>query len=401
MAYSENDTILSGNTMSDSVTTSNTIAYTPLSEYSYSTSSNYEASYQPLSSSISSSHLPKSSTESIRNCESKTYENVSRNRLSYPGEHRTSIPIRNRFSLQTLNSLPLSDCNSDYIKSHSISEKKQSDDMLRSLQKTDIGSSEVLPKEEVLNKCDVFGENISTKLECDNTRNNEKNLNGLNSSMLSNERTCWNPNNYENCNFSYSPCSDSTASEQNSGYEKVQKLELILNDKDMFSESQKLVDSPASESPYELVAVVDKRMTSVSTDDNEAFLEIKRDLSPLDSTYEEVRPISPNVRRPLNTLVTTIYASRYEICNFDNGSEMDCEKKPNYEEVSLLDDISDLRALSSSSESLESSMDEAMIENNFYESLLAEDSSPDPGSNRSSKIADNETTYKSDQNEVM
>lgn len=399
MAYSENDTILSGNTMSDSVTTSNTIAYTPLSEYSYSTSSNYEASYQPLSSSISSSHLPKSSTESIRNCESKTYENVSRNRLSYPGEHRTSIPIRNRFSLQTLNSLPLSDCNSDYIKSHSTSEKKQSDDP--SLQKTHIGSSEVLPKEEVFNKCDVYEENISTKLECDNKHNNEKNLNCLNSSILSNEESCWNHNNYENCNFSYSPSSDSTASEQNSGYEKVQKLELILNDKDMFSESQKLVDSPASESPYELVAVVDNRMTSVSTGDNKAFLENKRDLSPLDSAYEEVRPISPNLRRPLNTLVTTIYASRYEICNFENGSEMECEKKPNYEEISLLDDISDLRALSSSSESLESSMDEAMIENNFYESLLAEDSSPDTGSNQSSKIADNETTYKSDRNEVM
>lgn len=344
-AYSENET---GCTMSDNTITNINVPYTPLSECSGTTSSNFEFSYQRLSSSMSSSQLPRSSTESMKTNDGKKYENVPRNRFSYHGELRTdAVPIRNRLSLQTLTPGVEGDHHFDSIRSTVHKDLKPMD---KSYRKSDPGDRKIYE-----NSCDYY----SKEAFSDKTNGTLHEV-------------------------------DECRGDDNHKYEIVQKMKLVLNDKEMFSDSKS--PESGSESPYELVTMVGNRMTPVSV--NNMVASNKNNV--VDTNYEEIEPVCST--RCFNNIdhldddnyekMSSSVCSENEIYNF-GGSIID-KGKSNYEDISILgDDRASMRDLSSDNESLESSTDEAMIENNLYESLVAEDSSPDLGAHQFAHVREN------------
>lgn len=362
---SDNETTMSGCcSMSDSTLANASVAYTPLSEYSGSTtntSSLREPSYQRLVSSVSSSQLPRSSAESVRHYDSaaapRRYENVPRNRFSYHGDLRPSsaaAPVvagNNRLSLQTLPDAferccaqgPSALVNGDPA-------VKRECDWAQSAQLGANGHA-----------VDGRPEAVADRLRGDSSGRRSR--------------------------ASAASDSDSAESAQNSEYENVRKLELILNDKEMFS------DDEANESPYELVTVVGSRMTSVAGGGAEGgpFAAAGRRA---ESNYEEIGGMANGAGREQSDgnyeEMSAAYAADNDVYGFGGGGSVDGSegrRTAAYEDV-FVAEAADAKEVSSSNESLASSADEAMIENNLYESLVAEDSSPDPASNRSSKIVD-------------
>lgn len=376
---SDNDTIMSACTMSDSTLANASIAYTPLSDYSgtSNTSSIREPSYQRLISSMSSSQLPRSSTESVRNYEFRRYENVPRNRFSYHGDLRpggSPAVAGNRLSLQMLTSAS-PDGFERRAASAIISPTVNGD---AKKWKCDIALAPVSsplmarqftnglshrPAKSTENSCSEASPNAAERLQCTSSPPNHS----LNASVSE---------------------SDSAESAVNSEYENVPKLELILNDKEMFSDNEK------NESPYELVTMVGNRMTSVPCEGALFATAVTPAKCGSESNYEEIETMNDEELRVNDRTdgnyeeMSAVYTDN-DIYNFGGSSVDGCEerKATAYEDVFVLD-ASDVKDVSSSNESLASSADEAMIENNLYESLVTEDSSPDPGSNRSSKIVD-------------
>lgn len=389
--------------MSDTSLTNMNISYTLLSDCSNTTSSNCEPSYQQLSLSVSSSQFPVSSTESLRN-----YENIPKNRYSYQGELRPNLPVGNRLSLQTLNVTEINSNHHSTIELLTTSKDDCVDAKTNTWEDMNV-KNVIIPSQQ--NKYNYLSEKYNHTKRTDNDEFLiEKKVETGEISVLSNNRLKEHHDNVKSHNALLNAFSDSTESAQYSEYENIQKLKLILSDKDMFSDREKfLYSSTVGESPYELVNVVGNRMTSVSINENQMFLGIDKNYCLNESNYEEVESIRSNHcsldTKPSHNCTNTdsnyeVISSVYTDSEIYNVEEKftDSEKKSNYEDIFVKGDTNDY--LSSSNESLESSTDEAMIENNLYESLIAEDSSPDFGSNRSFKIIHNKITSLSEKDQV-
>lgn len=366
-AYSENEN--GCNTMSDTTITNINVPYTPLSECSCTTSSNFEFSYQRLSSSMSSSQLPRSSTDSMKTNDGiKKYENIPGNRLSYQGELRTGVPVKSRLSLQTLS--PGVEGDHHFESTHPAKVAPQNE-----LKSSDKGYKSVCESKHYRNSCDS---NYSKDVFSDQA----------------------NGTLHEDVEWKSDQCTNQ--SDRNS-YEDVQKPKLVLDDREMFSDSKTI--EACNESPYELVTMVGNRMTSVSS--NDMILPSNNNVM-TDSNYEEIQPVCSarcmnNVDHSEDDNYEKMSSSAYsenDLYSYE-GSVKD-KAKNNYEEISILgDDLASMRdCLSSSNESLESSADEAMVENNLYESLVAEDSSPDQAANKFSVEKGNDLCADNKQTEV-
>ncbi|XP_065206720.1 GTPase-activating protein CdGAPr isoform X2 [Planococcus citri] len=364
-AYSENE---NGCTVSDTTITNINVPYTPLSECSCTTSSNFEFSYQRLSSSMSSSQLPRSSTDSMKTNDGKKYENIPGNRLSYQGELRTGVPIKNnRLSLQTLT-------------------PGVEGDHFDSTKTTAVGQNEIKSTDKAFNK--NVCESKMYRNSCDSNYSKDVFNDQVNGTLHEDDE--WKS---DKCDENQADCHS---------YENVQKPKLVLDDREMFSDSKNI--EACNDSPYELVTMVGNRMTSVSSND----IIVPRDNNVMtDSNYEEIQPVC--TARCLNNVDHHSEDDNYEKMSSSAYSENDLysyegsvrdKTKSNYEEISILgDDLASMRDLSSSNESLESSADEAMVENNLYESLVADDSSPDQAAKKFSVAKETEIVADNKENQ--
>lgn len=319
---SRNDGALSDRTVSDSTLANASIAYTPLSENTSftTTTSCREPSYQQLSSSsVSSSQfgLPPSANENV---DRRPYENVPRNRFSYHGDLQPSQATAasvNRLSLQTL--------------SPAVGDGG--------------GSAGSIASNESSSKRSVETED---RLE----RGNEDD----------------------------SKAKNADRSSKDANYCNRRQLKLILNDKEMFSDS--IEATAGNESPYELVSMVGNRMTPVL--EQTSFFENDARRPAVESNYEEIEPVAGAMQMRECAADGNYEEMDNVIYNYAGGDFLagQSEKKSNYEEIYVPENrfSNAVRYLSneSSASSCCSAEDEAMVENLLYESLATtDDSSPD------------------------
>ncbi len=360
LTCSENDSVASDRTTSDTTLFSSNVFYTPLSESSCTTISGCEPPYERLCSSVSFSQLSQYSTGEVHNNEySNICESFPKGRHSYQEGMRPCSGVDTRFDLETLSHQPTeigsTKPSSDLTKTQSrfVSKSWESAATTSSMKKKLCDEKSFHLPRECLQGC---YENVHGTKKIKKSRS-------LNIPILPADASEWKKNYIKRENSVSEVPRPLSAFGPDSGDEIFRKFDS--------NKSHRLsLNLSVNESPYELIAVKSDRI-SPSRVGNEVTT-FKGEKSICETGYEEIEPSIFRTKSPV--LFETgkgMQDDGYEevspgdFQNFGLGVS-NSGIRSSYEEMRVPEICPEVKESTSPSEFSEN-FGEFMIENNLYE----------------------------------